>query len=149
MKMSKKLLAVLSAGAIMTSMAVPAFAATEEAPITILSSNEISRSVAPRAVVYDQTFSVSDSVYESSAFSCPSGNGTTLRIFFRNDSNSSCKVILKRHQNGTLTNAGTMTVKAGENRYFTYGDPSGKTFEIWVQSSDGGAVAGQLRANQY
>ena len=128
MKHGKKILAVLSAAAIAASMSLPAFAADKGNITTFMESGESAESIQPRDIVYDLDIHDANGTYTTGKISCPKGDGSALRVFYRNDSENDCKVILKKAGLFGNTEVDSMTVVAGGNDHFTYDGADGKTF---------------------
>lgn len=106
--------------------------------------------ISPRAVEVDETVFNAKGDYETMDFSCAASNGSTLRVFYRNESDHECTVTLYKYGFfGTRSDVGHETIPAGGEKHFSYSNPGGKTFCIRVKSTDGGEVEGYLRANQF
>ena len=102
----------------------------------------------PRAVVYDNTISATDSSFTTDRFTCTDGNGNSLRFRFRNDGEGEC--IIRLYQTGRFgpTELEKITVAPGAAASGVYGDPGGKTFYLTITCVTGGEINGQLRACQ-
>ena len=121
---------------------VSACAANEDTPAE-------SPIISPRLVEIEDNIRASNGTYTSSAFTCPSTNGNTLRIFYRDESGNAAKVVLQKQGFfGSWSKADDMEISGNGEGYFTYDNPGGKTFRIVVHSMNGGEVEGYLRANQ-
>ncbi len=100
-------------------------------------------------LAYGDAFYSSQGSYQTDSLHCPSGQGDTLEVRFRNDAEHDCKVILyQQGLFGTQTERDAITVTAGEERAFCYRASDGKTFVIRVNSIDGGEVEGGLSLSQ-
>ena len=98
---------------------------------------------------YGDAFFDSQGTYQTGSFRCPSGQGDTLEVRFRNEGEHDCKVILyQQGLFGTQTERDAMTVAAGAEQSFCYPASGGKTFFIRVNSIDGGEVEGGLSLSQ-
>ena len=102
----------------------------------------------PRAVVYNNTISTTDSSFTTDRFTCTKGNGNSLRFWFRNDGAGECVVRLYKVGFFGSSEVKKITVAAGGNAYDVYSNPGGATFYMTVTCTTGGAISGQLRANQ-
>lgn len=140
MKMKKVTSVLLTVCMVMAMLCGGAFAAE---PDVITDSTP-----RPRAVVYNNTISSTDSSFTTDRFSCVSGNGDSLRFWFRNDGAGECVVRLYKVGFFGSSVVKTITVAAGAAVYDVYSNPGGSTFYMTVTCTTGGAISGQLRANQ-
>lgn len=87
---------------------------------------------------------------QTGEFTCPAGDGDTLRVFYCNDTEHSCTVTLRKcGPEGTYTDTGgAAEVPPGGSDTFAYAGPGGETFAVALQSIDGGEVRGCLRIHQ-
>ena len=98
---------------------------------------------------YGEAFFSRQGSYQTDRFQCPSGQGDTLEVRFRNDTDHDCKVTLyQQGLFGIQTERDAMTVTAGKEKTFCYPASGGKTFVIRVNSIDGGEVEGGLSLSQ-
>lgn len=98
---------------------------------------------------YGEAFFSSQGSYQTDSLHCPSGQGDTLEVRFRNDTDHDCKVTLyQQGLFGTRTERDAMTVTAGAERALCYPASDGKTFVIQVNSIGGGEVEGGLSLSQ-
>ncbi|OUN06165.1 hypothetical protein B5G43_10380 [Flavonifractor sp. An92] len=98
---------------------------------------------------YGDAFYSSQGSYQTDSLHCPSGQGDTLEVSFRNDGEHTCQVILyQQGLFGTRTERDAITVTAGAERAFCYPASDGKTFVVRVNSLDGGEVEGGLSLSQ-
>lgn len=104
----------------------------------------------PLAVVYeDDDIRTSQGTYQTQPFTCVSGNGNSLRYWFKNNSGAACTVQLyKKTILGLAYTQPPFTVAAGSNKYQAYQNPGNTTFVIRVTHATGGTIIGELRANQ-
>jgi len=104
----------------------------------------------PLAVVYeDDDIRTSQGTYQTQPFTCVSGNGNSLRYWFKNNSGAACTVQLyKKTILGLAYTQPPFTVAAGSNKYQVYQNPGNTTFVIRVTHATGGTIIGELRANQ-
>lgn len=108
--------------------------------------------ISPCAVAVEVDSNIFDEAgdYRTLEFACASSNGSTLRIFYRNESDHECTVTLFKYGLfGTKSDVGHQTIPAGSEKQFSYDRPGGKTFRIRVNSTDGGEVEGYLQASQF
>ena len=142
MKHTKKLFTLLLAVCMAAALPVSACVANEDTPAE-------SPIISPRSVEIEDNIRASNGTYTSSAFTCPSTNGNTLRIFYRDESGNAANVVLQKQGFfGSWSKADDMEISGNGEGYFTYDNPGGKTFRIVVHSMNGGEVEGYLRANQ-
>ncbi len=102
----------------------------------------------PRAVVYNNTISATDSSFTTDRFTCTKDGGNSLRFWFRNDGEGEC--VIRLFQTGRFgpTELEKITVAPGAAASGVYGDPGGRTFYLRITCTTGGAISGQLRAAQ-
>lgn len=102
----------------------------------------------PRAVVYDNTISATDSSFTTDRFTCTDGNGNALRFWFRNDGEGEC--VIRLYQTGPFGPAELekITVAPGAAASGVYSDPGGKTFYLKITCTTGGEINGHIRACQ-
>lgn len=143
MKHIKRLSALLLAVCMAASLSVSACVADKGTPAE-------SSIISPRAVEVNEPVFSKNGDYQTIDFACASSNGSTLRVFYRNESDHECTVTLYEYGFfGVKLDVGNETIPAGGEKYFSYSNPGGKTFCIRVKSTDGGEVEGYLRANQF
>ena len=103
----------------------------------------------PRAVVYDNTISATDSSFTTDRFTCAKDGGNSLRFWFRNDGEGECVIRLYKVGLFGSSEVKKITVTAGGAPvYEVYSNPGGATFYMTVTCVTGGAISGQLRAAQ-
>ena len=103
----------------------------------------------PRAVVYNNIISTTDSSFSTDRFTCTNGNGNSLRFWFRNDGEGECVIRLYKVGLFGSSEVKKITVTAGGAPvYEVYSNPGGATFYMTVTCVTGGAISGQLRAAQ-
>lgn len=80
----------------------------------------------PRAVVYDNTISATDSSFTTDRFTCTDGNGNSLRFQFRNDGAGECVIRLYQTGRFGLTELEKITVAPGAAASGVYGGPAAR-----------------------
>ncbi len=101
------------------------------------------------AMVYDNTISATDGSFTTERFTCAKDGGNSLRFWYRNDSEGECVIRLYRVGLFGSSEVKKITVAAGGAPvYEVYSNPGGATFYMTITCITGGAISGQLRANQ-
>lgn len=145
----KKVCAMFLSLLMLLSVSSVACAANVPEAETDTSTFTLPPAVEPLALVYVNDNLSSSAVFETQYFSCVSGNGNSLRYWFQNTGSSSCTVQLYEKTYLGLTEVQeAFPVAAGEENEQVFPDPGGRTFQIRVTATDGGVVAGALRAEQ-
>lgn len=89
MKHTKKLFTLLMAVCMAAILSISACAANEGTPAE-------SPVISPRSVEIEDNIRASNGTYTSTTFQCPSANGNTLRIFYRDESGNAANVVLQK-----------------------------------------------------
>ena len=101
------------------------------------------------AMVYDNTISATDSSFTTDRFTCAKDGGNALRFWFRNDGAGEC--VIRLYKVGLFGSSKVKKITAaagGAPVYEVYSNPGGATFYMTITCTTGGAISGQLRANQ-
>lgn len=105
----------------------------------------------PRPVLYSSSRFSGNASADSTEFTATKGSGTTIRVWYENQENSSVTVRLYKYGwFGLKSVVLEFDVSGNSNRFEEYtanGADTGKYY-INVEASDGGVITGYLRANQ-
>lgn len=130
-------------------LSVSSMGCAANAPEPASDSSALSPVTEPLDLAYGNDNVSSSAVFETQYFPCTSDSGSALRYWFQNDGSSPCTVQLyKKTILGLAYTQEPFTVAPGEQGSQVFNDPDGTTFKIRVTATDGGVVAGALRADQ-